>query len=352
MDKRVNFIDIARAFAIIFIVFGHTFVHSEHCSLVFKFLYSFHVVLFFILSGYTFKLKKESFLNFVKNKFIRIMIPYFIWAVLFLVPYMLFGGSVGASIGTESSFDLKTQLLNTLYGNGNLETLKQNSPLWFLPALFTIEVIYYSVIKLVQKYNRYSILILIPLVAISYVTNLFLPIALPWGINTALVLGVFFYIGYLFNTYKVFDKSSKLWKIYYILPILVVGLLACYLNTKAVSCINYDYGYLTLALISGFCLSIVFIYISYLINKNRLLEYIGKNTMGILIFHKLIIVVFQTKLGVVSALLKSSNIFIELSISTLVALTIACSLVATEVVRKICPMLIGEKRKKNNTVSA
>lgn len=65
--KRITYIDIARAFAIIFIVIGHTLVHSQHCSLVFKFLYSFHVLLFFILSGYTFKIKKEKFLIYVKK---------------------------------------------------------------------------------------------------------------------------------------------------------------------------------------------------------------------------------------------------------------------------------------------
>lgn len=45
--KRVNYIDIARAFAIIFIVFGYTIVHSDNCYFIFKFLYSFHVVLSF-----------------------------------------------------------------------------------------------------------------------------------------------------------------------------------------------------------------------------------------------------------------------------------------------------------------
>ena len=70
--KRITYLDIARAFAIIFIVIGHTLVHSQHCSLVFKFLYSFHVLLFFILSGFVvayayeepvilLKLKKKNF---------------------------------------------------------------------------------------------------------------------------------------------------------------------------------------------------------------------------------------------------------------------------------------------------
>lgn len=302
--------------------------------------------MFFILSGYTFKIKEEKFLVFLKNKFIRIMIPYFVWAILFLIPYMLFGSSVGLSIGTTSSFDLKTQMFNIIYGNGNMAALKQNSALWFLPALFTMEIVYYFIINLVEKNKKFQFPILISSILISYITNTFLPIILPWGINTVLEVGVFFYIGYLLNYHNVFDKNSKLWNLLYIISIFIIGLLACFLNEQNVSCIDYEYGYLTLALISGFCLSVVTICVAYLINKNKILEYIGRNTMGILIFHKLVILVFQTKLGIISKLLNSSNIFVELLFSiVIVILSIICSLIGTEIVRKICPILIGEKRK-------
>ena len=197
--NRIKFLDITRAFAIIFIALGHTLVHSEHCGIIFKFLYSFHVVLFFIISGYVFKIKKEeeNTFIFIKNKFIRIMIPYFVWALLFLIPYMLLGQSVSNSIGTNSSFSLKTQFLNVMYGNGNASALKQNSSLWFLPALFSIEMMYYFIIKFLKKSHKIKKVALILLVLIGYITNTFLNINLPWGINTALVVGVFFYIGYL-----------------------------------------------------------------------------------------------------------------------------------------------------------
>ena len=288
MSKRINFIDIARSFAIIFIVLGHTLVHSVNCGIIFKLLYSFHVVLFFIISGYTYKIKgNQNFWSFTKNKFIRIMIPYFIWALLFLIPYMILGQTVGNSIGTNSSFNLKTQIINVLYGNGNASSLKQNSSLWFLPALFSIEIIYYFVIKLTNKFSKLKVSILIPMVSISYITNTFLKLNLPWGINTALVIGIFFYIGFLLKEYNLFNKD-KLFKSKYIIPILIIGLLSFYFNST-VSCIDYDYGYLTLAISSGICLSLVVIYISYIIKENKVIEYIGRNTMGILIFHKIII---------------------------------------------------------------
>lgn len=346
MEKRINFIDIARGFAIIFIVCGHTITYSSHCDLIYKILCGFHVVLFFILSGYTFKINEnKTFFKFVKKKFKRIMIPYFIWATLFLIPFFIFGQEVSSNLGAKANFELGNQLFNVLYGNGNNQALKQNTALWFLPALFSMEIIYYWIIKLIRKKsNLVKTLILIPLLIIGFLTYLYLKFILPWGLNTALVLGAFFYIGYLFKEFKIYTQE-KLFKIYYIVPLLLIGIVAALLNDK-ISAVNYRYGYLSLLLISGICLSTVVIYISFLINKNRILEYIGKNTMDILIFHKLFILVCQTKLGPISELMKNSNILIEMIMGILViTLSIIFSLIIAIALRKIKLFL-----KKLNTV--
>lgn len=344
--SRISYIDIARGFAIIFIVLAHALGYSKHCRGLYEFLYSFHVVLFFMISGYIFKIKEnEKFLYFIKNKFLRIMVPYFVWALLFLVVYMFLGQGVGETLNKSSSFDIKTQIINVLYGNGNNAALKQNSALWFLPALFTMEIIYYFIIKLVNKRNKLKIPLIISLVIIGYITNTFLKVYLPWGINTSLNIGMFFLIGYLCKEHELFTKQ-KLFKVYYIIPILIIGVLAACFNKK-VSYMSYDYSNFTLALLSGLCLSIITFYVSYLISKNKLLEYIGRNTMGILIFHKIILVLFQSKLGIISNLLKNSNVFVELALSFCITIiAIICSLLANKVIKMTLPILIGEKRVK------
>lgn len=108
MKERIHYVDIAKAFAILLIALGHTLVHSKHCGLIYKFLYSFHVVLFFILSGYTFRVDEtQKFIGFFAKKFLRIMVPYFVWAMLFLIPYLLFGGSVNRELGTSGVFEIR-----------------------------------------------------------------------------------------------------------------------------------------------------------------------------------------------------------------------------------------------------
>ncbi len=218
--KRLCYVDIARAFAIISIVLGHTIVHSEHLGTLFKLLYSFHIALFFMISGFIFKIKdNESFLSFFKRKFLRIMIPYFIWALAFLIPYMLFGGSIGNKLDVPSSFNLKTMLFNTLYGNGNMNALKQNTALWFLPALFSMEIIYYFIIKFLKKHNDVKIKVFVPIIIVAgFLSDIFLNkfIILPFGINTVLNIGVFFYVGYLLKEFNIIEKLSNNRKYIYI----------------------------------------------------------------------------------------------------------------------------------------
>lgn len=346
--KRLNYIDIARAFAMILIVLGHTVVYSKCLVGLYKLIYSFHVALFFIISGFTFKIRdNESFLCFFKKKFLRIMIPYFIWALLFLIPYILFGRTFGGKLSTPPKFNLIIMLTNILYGNGNMYALKQNTSLWFLPALFSTEIIYYFIVKFVEKYQRKKFIIILPLLIISFLSENYMNdiIIFPWGITTVLNIGIFFYIGYLLNEYNVIEKFSNNMKSISII-LLLLGTVCCYLNYRDVAYVEYEYGNFALALISGICMSLFVLFISKNINDNKILQYLGKNTMGILIFHKITILLFQNKLGIITQLLIESNALIEIILSILIVeISISLSLILTEIIRKNLPYMIGESKK-------
>ena len=284
MKKRLNYIDIAKCIAIICIVLGHTVGYSTHLVPLRNFLYSFHVALFFMISGFLFKVDKKPF-EFIKNKFIRIMIPYFIWGLLFLIPYMLFSNGIKNTLNINAISDIKALLLNLLYGNGNDWHLKQNSALWFLPALFTMEVIYYFIIKLINKHPKLDLIALPVILLVNIITSTKLTIIFPWGLNTTLNISVYFFIGYLINKYKILEKLKPI----YIPIFIIIGYLGFIFNTQKITYMNYGYGIIYLALISGLFFSVTILLISKVINKNKVLEYIGMNTMGILIFHKIVL---------------------------------------------------------------
>lgn len=345
--KRIKYIDITRGIAICMIVLGHTIVYSNHLRGLYQFLYSFHVVLFFVISGMIFKIKKEQKItDIIQKKFQRIMIPYFIWSFLFLIPYLIAGQDVGNSLSTTSSFNINTQFLNILYGNGNLSALKQNSSLWFLPALFTIECLYYIIIKKSINNNiNKDIGMLIIILIISYIFSKFCQITFPWGINTAIELGPFFYLGHMIKKYNMIEKfvsKSKIKQFFMIIICIVIGTVACFTNKSIVSAIDYRYGYFILAIASGLFLSTAIILVSCKIDKNILFEFIGKNTMGILIFHKIIIILFQSKVPYINNWLSNSHFIIEITLSISIAIiAIAFSIAITKIVEKIMPFSLG-----------
>ncbi len=347
MTKRLDFIDVARAIAIFLIVLGHTLVHSAHCGLVYKYIYSFHVPLFFILSGFVFKRKDiESYFTFFKNKFLRIMIPYFIWATLFLIPYFILGNAIGDALNIDSSYNLKDMLSNILYGNANGAALKQNSALWFLPSLFCAEIVSYFIVKLADKGYKQDFFLLLLLFLMSFICHRFLSFILPWGINTIYVSIPFFFIGYLLKKYNVFEREERKSHIFYLLLLFVIGSYASFNNYQTVTFIEFMYGNLLFTFISGIFLSIVLIAFSKKIRNKKWLQYIGKNTMGILIFHKIILVLFHTKLGKISEILMNSNLEFELILSLLITgISILFSLFITYIVNSFFPFSLGNKKK-------
>lgn len=296
--RRIRYIDIARAFAIILIVFGHAISHSDHVGNLYKFIYSFHVALFFFISGILTINIESNFGEYLKKKFIRIMIPYFIWATLFLIPFILFtdGNEI---FNLNSNNGLNVMLLKIIYGNGNNDALNQNTPLWFLPTLFCMSIINYFIIKINEKINNrisnknVDIIIYILLVVIGFMSTK-IKFYLPWGINNAIAFENIFYLGYIFSKYDIMKYLKQNRYIPFIF--LLIGIISCYLNTTIVSIAEFRYGMYLLAVLSGTLISIFILWLAYCINESILIEKIGYDSMGILIFHKIIIVVFQTKL--------------------------------------------------------
>lgn len=341
MQKRLNYIDVTKGIAIFVIVLGHTLVHSEHCSFIFKLLYSFNIPLFFIISGFTFNVENINFNSFFKKKFIRLIIPYFVWSIIFLIPYLLFGSKISNTLGTKSSFDMMEQIYNIIYGNGINNALKQNSSLWFLPALFSMEIIYYFIIKKIKNNKKNDLSILLFTFLIGFFTSMFLKIYLPFGINTTLNIGIYFFIGYLLKKYNLINKIIKFKSV---VLFFIIGIFS-FINNDIVSCIDYYYGNYLLSLCSGFGISFSIIFVSKFLSKNNILILLGKNTISILIFHKILILLFQTKFGFISNYLLNSNIYIEFFISIIISIiSIFISLLIGKIILRIFPILLGNRK--------
>lgn len=141
MRERIGYYDIARGLGIIFVIIGHidTFYVPFRSVVI-----TFHMALFFIISGMLFmetEEEKKSFREILKKKFCRILVPYYLFSLLAI-------GIEFIRLALQEVFywpHFKSLLLSTfsLYGN---------SVMWFLPALFISEVLFLAIRKLTSDF--------------------------------------------------------------------------------------------------------------------------------------------------------------------------------------------------------
>jgi fucose 4-O-acetylase-like acetyltransferase len=135
---RNNMIDIAKGIGIILVVIGHNNVLLSHFDYLKSFIYSFHMPLFFILSGIYLKSDSKLF-DFIFNRCNGILKPYIFGA--FLIGFIFYS----YDIAIFSSY-----ALGVMYGT-DWSLGKYAYPLWFLPTLFFSSVLCWIVMKINSK---------------------------------------------------------------------------------------------------------------------------------------------------------------------------------------------------------
>lgn len=141
MSKRIEYIDIARGIGILLVVLAHNdfgFISQYGYEVI----YSFHMPLFFFLSGYFIR-TDISFLEFFKKRFHSLLKPFLF--TLFLIYF--------TSISFEKmAFGTALRRIGkSLYGTGVYIDWVQ---LWFLPNLFVVSLYAFIFLVLVGKLNN------------------------------------------------------------------------------------------------------------------------------------------------------------------------------------------------------
>ena len=109
MSKRIEYIDIARGIGILLVVMGHN-DFGAISPFAYKVIYSFHMPLFFFLSGY-FLNTSIGFWNFFKKRFNSLLKPFF-----FTIFLIYFFGISFDKIGFATAI---TRITKSLYGAGH-----------------------------------------------------------------------------------------------------------------------------------------------------------------------------------------------------------------------------------------
>ena len=151
--ERLNYLDLAKGFGIFAITLGHIYSNN----FIRTWLCSFHLSLFFIISGILIRhtnIDERSFKDAVIVRFKRLIIPYFYFEVLAILIWMLLNNKINLITFKWSIMD--TILIYTKAG-----------ATWFLPCLFVSELVFIFLIKVIKN-NKLRILIFMTIFIIPF----------------------------------------------------------------------------------------------------------------------------------------------------------------------------------------
>lgn len=295
-ENRIKWIDVAKGIGIICVIIGHMGIPS----FISKYIYSFHMPLFFFISGYVFKFKDIDIFEFIKIKSNRLLKPYLYFSFIIIIMWFFINNDWNG---------LRLGLYYTLVGEGG------GIALWFLVCLFNVEIIFFIVFKLVRN-NFYRDIILIALGISSYILSVF-KIYIPYKLNVTGTAIIFYTIGYYINNYKINSNVAiKLKSKFIFVLIVIINIYTCYFNnTGTIGHVDMNtnfYGNVLYFYISALSGIYLIVKISKSIENISILKYLGINSLIILCIHgqipELIRIFIQLTFGLSDASISSSTL--------------------------------------------
>lgn len=349
-EKRVAWVDVMRAVMMFAIALGHALdARPTSGSMLNQYVYSFHVPAFFFLSGLLFRGKKESFFAFTVKKFKSLMIPYYIFSILSILIFLVLGSVASDGLGVAvKTTDLLPNLWGMLYGNGSTGYMKWNLPLWFVPCLFITLLIFYWIDRVVladgKRNSRKFIGMMVGSLALSFLNYYVLGIQkLPFGLETAVYMLPFFVVGYWTGRTDMLSKLQSGVRYGLGAAFVIAGAILAFVNGPRVGYVGSAYNNLAVYYSSAM-LSTAGAVMLLQTASNKLLIYVGRNTLPILLMHKFPIVFFQMFL--VDTMAKNELLGVSIAI-VIAGASCAMALLAGEVIRRIAPFALGRVRKQN-----
>lgn len=294
---RKNYIDIAKFIGIVCVLIGHTNFGDVLAGMgpIVKIgerwftvnVWSFHMPLFFIISGYLFR---PDQIGIIMRKSKGLLIAYCTTVVSFVAYYFFV---------IQNHYTAKMWLLGGLCGlpSGYGETNGVGG-IWFLLALFWARLIVNEIVKIPEKCYQLVVAVVVAWLGVISFGVLKFPLSVQHG-----MLGsAFMFVGYCMGEYNLLEKINlSLW--------IVCLILWLYTNQVDgfIAMVCCDPGSFT-AMIGGVLGTVVVIGIALFISKIRfvsnVLAFLGRITMYVLCTH-----IFELTTGIMES-------FRQIAIST------------------------------------
>ncbi len=212
--KMSNEISLLYTIGVLLTILGHSHPNdwTTFPAQPVEFIYSFHMPLFFCISGYLFaksgSLERNGYLKWIGDKSKRLLIPYFVISAISFIPKTLLENGNFSDIGLKELFECFFAPRFNVWGH-----------FWFLPVIFILYLVFglwRSFFYNNPKHRKYMVVGTF-LVAIALH---FIKIDIAWlGISDLCNFTVYFVIGILIRDVI---KTKKLEKVKLIVGILLL----------------------------------------------------------------------------------------------------------------------------------
>jgi len=346
---RNKTIDMLKGIGIFLVVLGHaTFVDNR----IIKYVFSFHMPLFFIISGLLMGLKNESditFKAFITKKLRSMVVPYLCFSVCYTIidVFSVYKQQI-------SLHDLKINAVCTISFAGS-------GPLWFIPTLMLSELLLFLIIKKFDRLRTLIIGVAISLVGFigCYFFNPILSankdsLILLFFMNFVVVLLrgllclIFLAPGYFISTYIVRLKQEfSVIQLIIGIVLLVITFPISTLNDNP-DLHNINYGNPFLFVICAYLGTIGLFLLCNNLPYIKLIGFWGKNSLVIMITHLNFYYLYIGNLLAVAVnpYITRAKSYIFLFNILLVAMVL--SSVTALLINRFLPWMVG----KNNTIKA
>ncbi|MCR5484174.1 MAG: acyltransferase family protein [Clostridiales bacterium] len=352
IKERDHAIDMARGIAMLLVIVGHIKCAS---STVVIWIYSFHMPLFFALSGMVFSIKKyPGFSKFLRAKAKSLLVPYYCLNLILFVLSNL--SDIFISLVKRETPVLDVKILKNFVGIFlGYRLTDYYFEMYFIMALFIALTAFYFVAKVAEKIKGrgFKNVFLIAFCVLSAcIGKLILSENKGFFLSLDIVPTAmsFVSLGYLIGLNKRKGETERSFKIY-LFPV-ALGINYVFMHLNGIADLNRaDTGkllYYMLAAVSGIWGVLILCYEN---RGSRLLEYIGRNSLIFYAFqHKFAIK--NLTFAVTCVMGKTGVLLDDHRQPTVFFITVLSCLVLaamSEIINRYFPFLIGKKKPENES---
>lgn len=238
--------------------------------------------LFFCLSGLFLFHKNESFKRFLNKKAKSLLFPCLVFGIL-LSTYSTALDYVRGESEIPLGFRYVGLFINTRHN-------PYPGSLWFFLALFLVELMLYFIHKTIRS-SAFRLIVVLAISVMGCLYNQKYKVGLPWSLDIAFICILFTEFGYMCKQYGVLSHNSLVKAVLLLVIFTVTFSLNVVVLGYNVNLFSSDYGCYPLFYLTALSGTYIVYSLSCIIKHNRLLQYLGQNSLLIYSLHFLLLLV-------------------------------------------------------------